>query len=314
VTATFIGWKRGQFTGQGLEFCGQCVLEPLEVSAETRAAVSTSARMLSPERLATWLPPRSPLAHKGDFGHVLIVGGDHGYAGAASLAAQAALRAGAGLVSVATRSEHVAAIVAARPEAMARGVERAEQLGPLLLRATAIAVGPGLGRGSWGRELLAAVLASGKAMVIDADALNLIADGPRALPEESVITPHPGEAARLLGVDTAAIQSDRYAAAAKLAERYRAVAVLKGAGTIVAAPDGRLAVCPIAEPGLASGGTGDVLTGIIAALRAQGLAAFDAACAAVLAHGSAGRRAARAGARGSLASDVIEALRSVLNP
>jgi NAD(P)H-hydrate epimerase len=314
VTTTFIGWKIGLFTGVGPLVAGRRVLEPLGVSDAIRGAVPAAALLLEPAALGRWLPPRAPLAHKGDHGHVLVVGGDHGYGGAASLATQAALRGGAGLVSVATRAEHVASILCARPEAMARAIGDGAGLEPLLRRADVVAVGPGLGQSDWSRELLDAALRSGRKLVLDADALNLIATRPGALPNESLITPHPGEAARLLGCGTARVQADRPAAAQELAARYAAVAVLKGAGTVIAAPDGRLAVCAIAEPALASGGTGDVLTGVAAALRAQGLDAFDAACAAVLAHAEAGRRVARGGARGALAGDVIEGLRAVLNP
>jgi NAD(P)H-hydrate epimerase len=270
-------------------------------------------RILGDAELRAALPARAAGAHKGYYGHVLVIGGDHGYAGAARLAGEAALRGGSGLVSVATRPGHVGALVGARPELMAHGVDDASALQPLLARASVLAIGPGLGRGDWARELLPAALDSAKPLVLDADALNLLAGEPRRL-DDAVLTPHPGEAARLLGTDTASVQRDRYAAALAIASRYGAVTVLKGAGTIVADAAGQVSVCPIANPGLASGGSGDVLCGVIAALRAQGLDARRAAEIGVFAHARAGLIAARGGARGTLAGDVSAALRAVLNP
>ena len=176
---------------------------------------------------------------------------------------------------------------------------------------------PDAPRRRWRAELAEAQLsglAAAKPTVFDADALNLLAADQGALPNDAIITPHPGEAARLLGSEVSAVQADRPAAALELANRYRCIAVLKGAGSLIAAPDGRLAACAISEPALASGGTGDVLTGLISALLAQGLAPFDAACTGVLAHACAGRHAGAEGARGTLAGDVVAQLRGVLNP
>ena len=176
--------------------------------------------------LARWLHPRPPGSHKGDNGHVLCVGGDHGSGGAIVLCAQAALRAGAGLVSVATRAAHVPALVARQPEAMAHAVESGEAFEPLLGRADVVAIGPGLGRGEWGRALLLASLRAGKPLVLDADALNLLAGMAVDLPADAILTPHPGEAGRLLGCDAARVQSDRAgatsAAAASWCSRVRA--------------------------------------------------------------------------------------------
>ena len=177
-----------------------------------------------------------------------------------------------------------------------------------------LALGPGLGKGEWSRALFAPSLATDKPCVVDADALNLLALAPRSLGAANVITPHPGEAARLLGCDVATIQSDRFRAVRELAQRYGAVTVLKGSGSLVAAPDGRIAVCPWGNPGMASGGMGDVLTGVVAALLAQGLSTWDAACLGVAAHARAGDiAAADGGQRGLLASDLLPALRRVLN-
>jgi NAD(P)H-hydrate epimerase len=244
---------------------------------------------------------------------VLVVGGDLGFGGAVQMAGSAALRCGAGLVSVATRAAHVGALTTARAELMAHGVEDLESLQPLLARADVVALGPGLGQGDWGRALWRAALQARKPLVLDADGLNLLAAQPRRLDMPAVLTPHPGEAARLLGSDIATVQADRFAAARTLAVRHAAVVALKGSGTIVADADGRVAVCPWGNPGMASGGMGDVLTGVIAALMGQGLAPWPAACLGVGLHARAGDRAARDGERGLLASDLFAPLRALVN-
>ncbi|MCE3003681.1 MAG: NAD(P)H-hydrate dehydratase [Xanthomonadaceae bacterium] len=315
MTVTFIAAKRGLFTGDAPAHAGAVVLERLDVDPALVDAESGAVHAWTRDDLRRALPPRAPTLHKGQAGHVLVVGGDEGYGGAVRLAAEAAARSGAGLVSVATRGANVGPILAARPELMPRPVEDPHALAALALRADVLAIGPGLGQGDWGRTLFDAALALGKPCVLDADALNLLAAAPRALPAGSVLTPHPGEAARLLGSDARAVNADRFAAAAALAQRHAAVVLLKGAGTVIAAPDGMLSLCPVAEPGMATGGMGDVLTGVVAALRAQGLDAWRAAGCGALAHARAAASAARAGgARGLLAGDVIDALRRELNP
>ena len=218
------------------------------------------------------LPTRPVHAHKGDFGHVLVVGGDRGTGGAVLLSAEAALRCGAGLVSLATRSEQLPAALARLPEVMSLGVHSANQLMAPIERATVLVVGPGLGQAAWGRSLLSAVVPARHAQVWDADALNLLALGGISMPSIAVITPHPGEAARLLGLDSAAVQADRPAAARALAQRYQTVCVLKGAGTLVAEPGGRLLLCEYGHPAMAGAGLGDVLAGLIVGLMARGFA------------------------------------------
>ena len=260
------------------------------------------------------LPPRARDAHKGHCGHVLIIGGDHGFGGAVCIAAQAALRAGAGLVSVATRAEHVPALLASAPELMVRAIEGADQLAPMLARADVIVLGPGLGQGAWSQMLATAACKAGKPMVIDADALNLLAANLIMIGTGAVLTPHPGEAARLLGVDTIAIGEDRFVAGRKLSAMFDATVVLKGAGTLVVARDGSIRVCPHGNPGMASGGMGDALSGIIAAFAGQGMALDEAAHCGVLAHALAADLAATNGERGMLATDVIANLRAVVNP
>lgn len=274
---------------------------------------------IGPDALPAWLPPRPRDSHKGANGHVLCIGGDHGSGGAILLCAQSALRTGAGLVSVATRAAHVQALLARQPEAMVHAVDAVDALAPLLARASVIALGPGMGQGDWGRAMfeaaLAAALATEKPLVLDADALNLLAAAPSALPAGTILTPHPGEAARLLETDVASVQSDRRAAAIALVQTHDAIVVLKGAGTIIAAPGRAPRVVAAGNPGMATGGMGDLLTGVIAALRAQGLDAFDAASCGALLHAHAGDLAAREGGmRGLLPSDLLPCLRRGANP
>ncbi|WP_130620364.1 NAD(P)H-hydrate dehydratase [Dyella amyloliquefaciens] len=310
VTVTFIAAKRGLYTGFAPGHVGHVQWESLGLPEALWEASRADAQLMEPATL----PARPRQAHKGDNGHVLAIGGDHGTAGAIRLCGEAALRAGAGLVSVATRGEHLPALNAARPELMAHEVHGPQALDDLLRRATVLAVGPGLGQGAWGHALWVTALDAGKPMVLDADGLNLLALEPRPFAGPTVLTPHPGEAARLLGCDTAAIAADRFAAVRELASRYGAVVVLKGAGSLVADPDGRVAVCRWGNPGMATGGMGDLLTGIVAALLAQGCDAWQAASLGVGLHARAGDLAARQhGERGLLASDLLEPLRLLLN-
>ncbi|KAF1026809.1 MAG: Bifunctional NAD(P)H-hydrate repair enzyme Nnr [Pseudomonas sp.] len=264
--------------------------------------------------LAGHLPPlaaRSPEAHKGQFGHVLIVGGDHGFGGAALLGAESALRSGAGLVSLATRSEHVPAALARLPEVMTVGTHSANQLMGLLENVSVIVIGPGLGAAAWGNSLLSVAANAARPQVWDADALNLLAAGKVSLPAGCVITPHPGEAARLMGISTAEVQADRLKVVRALSQKFNAVAVLKGAGSLIASPDGRVARCDAGHPAMAGAGLGDVLAGLVGALLAQGMPAFEAAGLAVWLHATAGARQGHLG-RGLAASDLIPAIRQLL--
>mgnify|MGYP003601836593 CR=1 FL=1 len=313
ATLQFIARHAGLHTGQALEHTGALALDDLEVPPEAYGAALPVATLLTVDALPNWLFPRRRNSHKGESGRVLCIGGDHGSGGAIVLCAEAALRSGAGLVDVATRELHVPVVLARRPEVMAHGIESGEDLEPLLSRAGAIGIGPGLGQGEWGKAMLRLALASQNPLVLDADALNFLAAAPRVL-TDAILTPHPGEAARLLGIDTAAVQADRFAAAAAIAVRYEAVTVLKGAGTVIAAPGQLPCVISAGNPGMAVGGMGDVLTGVILALRAQGLSAFDAACAGALLHSLAGDAAAGDGERGLLPSDLFPHLRRLANP
>ncbi len=312
MTVTFIGKKRGLFTADGPEQAGHIIFDRLEVPTAAYQSVSTPGHLLNADYLTANLGRRARNSHKGQFGHVLLVAGDVGMSGAARLAAEGALRSGAGLVTVATRPEHAAMLNLTRPEMMVKAVTSAPELVAASERATVIAVGPGLGKGEWGRSLFAACLDDERPLVVDADGLNLLAENPEKR-DNWVLTPHPAEAARLLGCDTPAIQADRVGAAQALAVRYQAMVILKGCGSVVAAPDGRWDICALGNPGMSTGGSGDVLTGVVAAMLAQGFDTWKAARLATLAHAAAGDRAALEGERGLLALDIAHRLQQVVN-
>lgn len=315
ATITFIGLKQGLFTGQGPACCGDVHFTDLDVPPDIYPALHPASWRYAGDDLPMLLPRRPRSAHKGYFGHVLVIGGDLGLAGAARMAGEAAARCGAGLISIATRTAHAGLQAAMRPELMFHGVEQPDDLAPLLDRATVIAIGPGLGRSDWSRVMLHAALSSDKPLVVDADGLNLLAIEP-AFRENWILTPHPGEAARLLKMTPMEVETDRFAAVEDLALRYGGVAILKGAGSLIASrEEGQVALCTVGNPGMASGGMGDVLTGVIAALVAQGLPLFAAAKAGVYLHGWAGDQAALAGGeRGLLATDLLPPLRQGVNP
>lgn len=314
ITVTFIGLKRGLFTFSAPDYSGAVQFADLAVPADVYASVPAHCQRLLLEPLLERLPPRPATAHKGMYGTVLVAGGDYGFAGAAALAAEAALRCGAGLVQVATRAEHVAALVARAPEVMPRAVKGGDDLAPMLAAADVLVVGPGLGQSPWSVELLRLALASGKSAVLDADALNLLAAGVLGdIPQDDnrVFTPHPGEAARLLACTTAEVQADRFAAVLALQQRCGGVIVLKGNGTLIS--DGNvILLSDYGNPGMASGGMGDVLSGVIGALLGQHLQPLEAAALGVCLHGAAADMAARDGQRGMAASDLIPRMRSLL--
>lgn len=260
-----------------------------------------------------YLPRRAKTAHKGHFGHALIVGGDYGMGGAVRMAGEAAARVGAGLISVATQSHHVAVVSAMRPELMCCGVNSSHQISHLLKRVTVVAVGPGLGRHDWGKQLWDAVRITHHPMVVDADALHLLAAHPLHH-QNWVLTPHPGEAAALLKTSATDVQQDRLAAARKIQQQYGGVCVLKGANTIVVSAEGAPYICEAGNPGMASGGMGDVLTGVITGLIAQQMPIEMSAIFGVLLHATAGDMAAKAlGERGLLALDLMPYLHQLVN-
>ena len=306
-TVTFIGLKQGLFTGQAADYCGEISYASLAVPESIFQEVLASAVRV----VKTPLPRRDRCSHKGNYGHVLIVGGDSGYSGAARLAGEAALRVGAGLVSIATRAEHAGLMNLNRPELMCHGVECAEQLSGLLEKVSVVVIGPGLGQSDWAKELFMATITAQKLLIIDADGLNLLARSPVKNPDW-ILTPHPGEAARLLSCSTTEIQQDRFAAVAAIQAKYKGIAILKGAGTLIATEDD-CAVSTTGNPGMASGGMGDVLAGVIAGLLAQGLSLKNAAQQGVHIHGLAADLAAdKDGERGLLASDLMPYLRRVV--
>ncbi len=314
ASISFIGLKLGMYTGAGPDCCGHVYFDDLAVPEVVYRTQGPAALWVDWQQQACHFPSRRRSAHKGDFGHVLVIGGDHGLSGAARMAAEAGARRGAGLVSIATRPEHAALLSAVRPELMSHGITEVSQLTPLLRRASVVAIGPGLGQSTWARRLLARVLDSDLPLVVDADALNLLACEPvrRA---RWILTPHPGEAGRLLGLAAAEVQADRLGSVGALQQRYGGVVVLKGAGSLILGEAGQPAsLCTDGNPGMASGGMGDVLTGIIASLLAQGLSLERAAVAGVCLHGAAADRAAQAGERGLLATDLLPLLRPLVNP
>lgn len=324
MTVTFVGLKTGLFLGAGPAACGDLHYAGLGIPEHCRGAQPLALRRISGAFLDRMLPRRPRNAHKGDHGHVLVVGGGRGMPGAARLCGEAALRSGAGLVSLATHPEHAAAIAAARPELMCHPINDPAELSSLIEKADVLAFGPGLGQSDWARELYTIVERATLPSVWDADALNLLAVlsktsskvSPTISPNEAtqrIITPHPGEAGRLLGQSVPELQRDRIAAVAALAGRYGGAAVLKGAGTLVASAGATPSLSTHGNPGMATAGMGDVLTGVIAALLAQGLDLADAAAAGVEIHARAGDSAAAAGERGLVASDLIAALRGIVN-
>lgn len=313
ITVSFIGLKQGFFTGEGPDYCGKVYFDDLKVPPVIYKQVKTSVMRLDYDILKTRVCKRPRTAHKGRFGHVLIIGGDSGMTGAVCLAAEAAARVGAGKVSLATRHAHATLLNLTRPEIMSHGIETIEELEVLLTQVDIIAIGPGLGQSHWAHGLLEAIKEQQKPIVVDADALNLLARSPFRLPH-GVLTPHPGEAARLLELSTLEVQNDRFAAVRALQLRFGGVCVLKGAGTLVATPNGQIGICTAGNPGMACGGMGDVLTGVIAGLLAQGLSTTEAAQLGVCIHGKAGDKAALEGERGLLPSDLMPWLRYYANP
>ena len=312
VTVTFVGLKQGLFTGAGPAYSGEVVFANLDLPALLYAREVLSARRIDWQREREQLMPLARIVHKGQRGHLLLLGGAPGLHGALLLAAEAGLRAGTGLVTLASCAETIAASLVRHAEIMTRLVMCADDVLPALARATALVVGPGLGRDDWARQLFASALASDKPLVLDADALHVLAEHPvRA--ERWILTPHPGEAAALLGCSVEEIQADRFAAVERLQQRYGGVVILKGAGTLIAGGDHRpVALCSDGNPGMATAGMGDVLAGITGGLLAQGYAAADAAAMAVTLHAAAADRAAQEGMRSLIASDLFASMRTLL--
>ncbi|HYM28014.1 MAG TPA: NAD(P)H-hydrate dehydratase [Steroidobacteraceae bacterium] len=313
ATVTFVGLKTGLFVGDGPEFTGQVFFDDLELAPAAAAQFPPRLTRITEAEIHAALPRRPRTANKGDFGRVLIVGSGSGMPGAARLAGEACLRVGAGLTTVAVAPENVAAIAAGRPELICLGITGAAELAPAIERAEVIAIGPGLGRSAWARAALDTVLGCDKPLVVDADALNLLAEDGARRHRDWILTPHPGEAGRLLGVGSGDVQKDRLGALAALLERFGGTVVLKGAGTLVGAAGRTPGLCERGNPGMATAGTGDVLTGAIAGILAQCQDGWAAARVGVLVHAMAGDAAARGGERGVLASDLARELHNSVN-
>lgn len=309
----FISLKKGMFTGKARNHCGEIIFNDLQVPASIYAQLNEDAHLLSDEELSSHIQQRAACTHKGETGHLLIVGGNKGMCGAVILAAQAALRSGVGRVSVVTRPEHVTAVLSAQPEVMVYGVEEPIIPADLLEHVNVIAIGPGLGRDEWGKSLLEQVLYQEHYKLLDADALFHLPNHAADL-SDTIITPHPGEAATLLSIDAISEEQDRFQSIECLYDEYNAVVVLKGAGTLIYDGQGPVDICPFGNPGMASAGMGDVLSGVIAALMAQGYEKAEAARMGVCLHSQAADAAVEdLGSIGLLASDLLPFLRQRLN-
>jgi hydroxyethylthiazole kinase-like uncharacterized protein yjeF len=312
-TVTFVGLKTGLFIGDGPEFAGAVYFDDLEVTPPPSPGFAPRLERILETEIVRALPRRRRSAHKGDFGRVLIAGSGVSMPGATRLAGEACMRVGAGLVTVAVAPDNVAAIAAGRPELICLPVADPRALTDAIARADVVAIGPGLGRDSWARAVLDTVLAQDKPLVVDADALTLVAESGVPARDNWILTPHPGEAGRLLGISSDEVQKDRLAALDALVERYRGTVVLKGAGTLIGSPRRTPALCERGNPGMASAGMGDVLTGAIAGILAQCRDPWLAARVGVLVHAMAGDSVARNGERGLLASDVARELRTCVS-
>lgn len=317
ITVTFIVAKKGLFTSSAPDFVGELLLDDLNIEPGVIGSVVAPVELICAADLEALVHPRQRTAHKGDFGTVLVIGGDIGFGGAAIMAAEASLRAGAGRVILATKPQHVGAALSRCPELMVRGVEHADELKPILEAATVLVVGPGLGVSTWSRDLLSLVLEADLPTVLDADALNLLCANDsliQRLNSKCVLTPHPGEAGRLLSQAASEVQKNRFVALEKLLQKYANTFVLKGSGTLVGTPGQLPALCSLGNPGMATAGMGDVLSGLCGALLARGCSSDVAARAAVFVHAAAADQCARvAGEVGLNATDLLAPIRKILN-
>jgi ADP-dependent NAD(P)H-hydrate dehydratase / NAD(P)H-hydrate epimerase len=318
-TLSFVVHKAGPHTGKARVYVGDCVLDDLRLPAALLQGAVPEAQLCGAADIA--LPSRAADSHKGKNGHVLVLGGEHGMGGAVLLSGEAALYAGAGLISIGTKALHVAPLLVRCPEVMGFDADDAAMLAKRIALASVLALGPGFGSAAdFAERLMRQLVHDPKPKVLDADALNWLAanSSQTAFDECCVLTPHPGEAARLLNCTVLDIERDRFAALSALVARYRCIVVLKGAGTLIGAPKQTPVVCGLGNPGMAAGGMGDVLTGCIAALMAQapalGLSYFQACVKAVLAHShAADALAERVGQSGLRASELGPGIRLALN-
>lgn len=318
ATITFVGLKQGLYLGQGPRCCGEVFFDALGIEPPISSEFAPPLQRLSSALLRDSLPPRARDAHKGNFGTVVMVGGGEGMPGAVALAGRAALRVGAGKVRIACAPASQSAVSAHSAEVMVAAVSDTASLRTALEDATVLLLGPGLGTDDWARACWRSTLEFARTrhlpVVLDADALNLLAQEPNAVRADWILTPHPGEAARLVGCSSGEVQSDRLGSLQRTIARYGGVVVLKGAATLIGAAGCTPAVCDRGNPGMATAGMGDVLSGVLVGLLAQLPDPWLAARVAVLVHARAGDAAAIGGQRGLLAGDVIEQLRYQVNP
>jgi len=314
-TTTMIGLKQGMFTGSGRHYCGEILYDDLGITPDIFKQVPINGKKLNLYSTLKLIKPRETNTHKGHYGHVLLIGGDHGYGGAVLMAAESAARMGAGLISVATQTEHVSALLSRQPEIMVKAVTIRNQLLPLLELASVVVIGPGLGQSAWSEQMLHTALNSKKTTVLDADALNLLCKNDHWLSHSDfILTPHPGEAARLLNLPTSSIQEDRFKSVQAIQKKWGGSVLLKGSGSLISHSNGLIKLCPYGNPGMATGGMGDVLSGILGGLIAQGLSKENALELAVCLHAYAADLAAQqSGQRGLLATDLIPIARKLLN-
>ncbi len=313
ATVTFVGTKMGLVTSIGKHHCGQLIFAPLSIGALFHQLAKAQGVCLSFNDFFA-LPSRPIHAHKGHFGRLLCIGGNRSMAGAIRLSGEAAMRCGAGLVKVYCHSDCRTLVSNGRPELMIASDNLLEHLN----WADCIVFGPGLGKDSWSQQCFSQVISylihEDKPVVWDADGLNLLSEHLHKLHlQNMIITPHPAEAARLLGCKTAEIEQDRFAAVAQLSQRYQASCILKGAGTLIRDSE-QTYICADGNPGMATAGMGDVLAGILGGLLAQGMNRTDAARYGTCLHAyAADLTAQQQGMRGMLASDIFDSIRQLIN-
>ena len=312
MTITFVGLKAGLLTGQARNYTGEIVFDSLDIPPEATNEVTELGSTIADSIRTRLLPVRNATSYKNKFGHVLVIGGNRGYPNAARLTGEAAARTGAGLVSVATHPDSVPSIAAGCASLMVKGIRDERNLGPLLKKASVIVLGPGLGQDAWAQKIFARAIESDLPLIIDADALHLLNKN-GGENDHWILTPHPGEAAKLLSCTAEDIESDRVSAISALHELFKGVTVLKGAGTLTCY-EHYLGFCTRGNASLATGGSGDVLAGIIAGLVAQGISLFEATNCGVLLHAMAAESISTHGTRGILAEDLLPALYPLVNP
>ncbi len=313
MTISFIGLKQGMYTANGPQQCGEVIFDHLALPVDVYKTRQPSSYLIDPSQLLSQIKSRKLNSHKGDYGRLLIIGGDDHMGGAVMMAAEAALRVGAGLITVVTRSRHCAPLLSRLPEVMTVAMDDPDEISEISERSDLILIGPGLGQSRWSEMMFNYAIAANKPLVIDADGLNLLSLRPQSW-DNWILTPHPGEAARLLKQTIETVQADRFAALTQIQQNYGGTVVLKGSGTLIGATDGSLSVAGVGNPAMASAGMGDILAGVIAALAVQGYSHKLAANLAVSIHGLAGDKlAAQNGELGLRATDLIPEIRQQLN-